>query len=219
MDDLLRLRLAYVAGEVTRPEAAASLGITPALISQRWRDAGLIARHPMPRRYHPLRHEIRAAFERNPAATDVQVCADLVAKGHKIAECTVRNVRRRLGIGPVWSRCGPTDEELREARRRVEAREVSARVVAQSLGYSVYQLYKGWHRLDLIKERPRGATVKQRKPKPAPVRDEVAVYLRDYAWMNARQIADAMTADGQPVSAAAVRTHRRKLRLMAAADS
>lgn len=213
MHDLLRLRLAVVAGEMTRTEAAASIGIPPGTLSGRWRVAGLIESHPMHTRYHPLRRQVRAAIERHPGATDEQIHAALVADGHKIARCTVRSVRCRLGIGCSRERARLSDEELREARRRVVAREASVREVARELGKAAGTVYKGWRRLGLIDgEPPQGLTIGKRGPREAPVRDEVAVYLRDYPWMNARQIADAMTADGQPVSVYAVRTHRRRLR-------
>ena len=96
----------------------------------------------------------------------------------------------------------------------VDPRSDLTREVARELGKAAGTVYKGWRRLGLIDgEPPRGLTIGKRGPREAPVRDEVAVYLRDYPWMNARQIADAMTADGQPVSVYSVRTHRRRLRL------
>jgi len=229
---LVRLRRAVVAGDMTSAEAAASVGIPRGTLASRWRAWGIVEMMPTGPR-HTTRRAVAAVIADDASLSDAEISERLAADGVRLNTSCVRGHRVSLGIGtqrqrmeaadpawrhPTWRPKKVTDDELRESRRRVVARETSVRRVAAELKISTTSLYDGWKRLGLVQERPSGfaADTQRRCNQHAPIRAEVAAHLRDYPWMTASDIADSMTADGYPITKRAVYHHLKALRMQAA---
>ena len=229
-DTLVRLRRAVVAGEMTSAQAAASVGIPRGTLASRWRLFGVVEEIPMvPRHNNKSRAAVASVIADDPSLSDSAISARLADVGIQLNTSSVRGHRVSLGIGnqrermqsvdpswrhPSWRQQALTEDELRESRRKIEARESTVRRVAAALCVATNTLYEGWQRLGLIQCKPSGFADDTRAAwcDRSPVRDEVAAHLRDYPWMKARDIADSMTADGYPITPRAVHHHMKLLR-------
>lgn len=227
-DTLIRLRQAVASRQMTTAQAAASIGIPRGTLCSRWRLLGVLESMPI-QCDTQTRQQVAALIAERPSLSDGELSDLLRSRGISLNRSSVQGHRVALNIPPRnerMQRIDPswrpsqtvTDDQYVEARRKIETRQSSIKRQSAELGVAVDTMYKEWRRLGAINTRAtRGMASDSGDPawcRNAPVRSEVLAHMREYPWMESKDIADSMTADGYPIRPSVVQHHIRNIRIM-----
>jgi hypothetical protein len=218
LDNLRKYRIAVWNREMSTADAAAELNTNPRTLRTAWRYHGLVQEFPMRGIGRGL-EAVQGVLAEGVPLNDSQIAQLLTARGHRIGAAAVRVHRIKLGVPRYDQRKGEAGRrwmhrrmlaagipEIREARRAVVAREMSATDAAKQLGISPATIYVWWNKLGLMGEKP-GHLTMTNKRRAETNRTEVGWYLSNHPQMCATEIMGCMKADGYRICRRSVRRH------------